>query len=152
MALDGRNADLPYILADYHLMIMPEDADPAAPIGTGAFVIEVRAGRALVRVRNATTWKRGGPRRQCRAARHQRSDRAHQRGSDRPGDFVNRVDPKTFVAARERARAHALRVPSAGHYSFLMRCDTPPFDNVDLRLALKYAINRNDMVYKILRG
>ena len=43
-------------------------------------------------------------------------------------------------------------MPSAGHYTFPMRCDTPPFDNIDLRLALKYAIDRDEMVDKILRG
>ena len=33
-----------------------------------------------------------------------------------------------------------------------MRTDTAPFDNNDLRLALKYAINRQEMVDKILDG
>jgi peptide/nickel transport system substrate-binding protein len=33
-----------------------------------------------------------------------------------------------------------------------MQCITPPFDNNDLRLALKYAIDRKEMVDKILRG
>jgi peptide/nickel transport system substrate-binding protein len=33
-----------------------------------------------------------------------------------------------------------------------MHVDKAPFDNKDLRLALKYAINREEMVEKILRG
>lgn len=33
-----------------------------------------------------------------------------------------------------------------------MHCDTAPFDNNDLRLSLKYAINREEMVQKILMG
>ena len=33
-----------------------------------------------------------------------------------------------------------------------MHCDTPPFDNNDLRLALKLAVNRAEMVEKILLG
>jgi len=33
-----------------------------------------------------------------------------------------------------------------------MHCDTAPFDNKDLRNALKLAINREEMVDKILRG
>jgi peptide/nickel transport system substrate-binding protein len=33
-----------------------------------------------------------------------------------------------------------------------MRTDTPPFDNPDVRLALKYAINREEMVKRILHG
>ena len=50
MAVDGQNvvltlasanADLPYLMADYHLMIMPNGGrdDPAAGIGTGAYRI-----------------------------------------------------------------------------------------------------------------
>lgn len=39
-----------------------------------------------------------------------------------------------------------------GHYVFIMHVDTAPFDANELRLALKYAINRQDMVDKILRG
>jgi peptide/nickel transport system substrate-binding protein len=33
-----------------------------------------------------------------------------------------------------------------------MQCTTPPFDNNDLRLALKYAVDRKEMVDKVLRG
>jgi peptide/nickel transport system substrate-binding protein len=33
-----------------------------------------------------------------------------------------------------------------------MRCDKPPFDNNDLRLALKYAIDREEMLKKALGG
>ncbi|MCB1411323.1 MAG: peptide ABC transporter substrate-binding protein, partial [Rhodobacteraceae bacterium] len=39
-----------------------------------------------------------------------------------------------------------------GHYVFIMRCNAAPFDNNDLRMALKLAINRQDMVDRILRG
>jgi peptide/nickel transport system substrate-binding protein len=42
--------------------------------------------------------------------------------------------------------------PGRGHYVFIMHTDTAPFDNKELRLALKYAINREEMVEKILRG
>ena len=33
-----------------------------------------------------------------------------------------------------------------------MHCNTAPFDNNDLRMALKLAIDREEMVDKILRG
>jgi peptide/nickel transport system substrate-binding protein len=39
-----------------------------------------------------------------------------------------------------------------GHYVFIMHCNTAPFDNNDLRMALKLAIDREEMVDKILRG
>jgi peptide/nickel transport system substrate-binding protein len=45
-------------------------------------------------------------------------------------------------------------MPSAGrgHYVFIMHCNTAPFDNNDLRMALKLAIDREEMVQKILAG
>jgi peptide/nickel transport system substrate-binding protein len=39
-----------------------------------------------------------------------------------------------------------------GHYPFVMRSNKAPFDNYDLRMALKLAINREEMVDKVLRG
>ena len=39
-----------------------------------------------------------------------------------------------------------------GHYVLPMIVDTPPFDNVDVRTALKYAINREDIVKKVFLG
>jgi peptide/nickel transport system substrate-binding protein len=35
---------------------------------------------------------------------------------------------------------------------FIAHCNTAPFDNADLRMALKLAIDREDMLDKILRG
>jgi len=43
-------------------------------------------------------------------------------------------------------------VAGRGHYVFIMHCDKAPFDNKDLRMALKLAINREEMVEKILGG
>ena len=43
-------------------------------------------------------------------------------------------------------------VPGKGHYVMIAHCNTPPFDNNDLRLALKYAVDREEMVQKILSG
>ena len=39
-----------------------------------------------------------------------------------------------------------------GHYVFIMHCNTAPFDNNDLRMALKLAIDREEMLDKILGG
>ena len=66
--------------------------------------------------------------------------------------FINRLDPKTVELLERAPGIKIYDVPGAGHYTFPMRGDTPPFDNNDLRLALKYAINREEIVKKILRG
>src|SRR3546814_5859462 len=45
-----------------------------------------------------------------------------------------------------------LNTSGRGHYVFIMHCNTEPFANNDLRLALKYAMDREGMVETILRG
>jgi peptide/nickel transport system substrate-binding protein len=38
------------------------------------------------------------------------------------------------------------------HYTFPMLMDKPPFDNIDVRLAMKHAINREAMLQTVLLG
>ena len=50
MKMDTGNADLPFLLSDYHLVIQPKGGvdNPNAAIGTGCYKLIVgRAGRAL---------------------------------------------------------------------------------------------------------
>ena len=58
--LPSGNADVPYILADYHLLIMPADAAPNSAIGTGAFIKEAfEPGVRYLGKRNPNYWKQG---------------------------------------------------------------------------------------------
>jgi peptide/nickel transport system substrate-binding protein len=154
ITLDSGNADLPYLMSDYHLMIMPEGSDPNSGVGTGAFTIEsFEPGVRTLAKRNPNYWKEGRG--------HADSvellvinDQAARTSALQTGAIhvMNRVDPKTVSLLERGPDVQIIDVPSAGHYCFPMRCDTTPFDNLDLRLALKYAIDREDMVAKILRG
>ena len=154
VTLRAPNADLPYIMADYHLLIMPEGSDPASGIGTGPFVIEsFEPGVRTFATRNPNYWKEG------RA--HVDSveslvlnDLTARTSALQTGavHIVNRVDPKTVDLLKRSPNVEILAVPSAGHYLFPMRTDMAPFDNKDVRLALKYAIDRKEIVDKILRG
>ncbi len=156
VTLDTPNADLPYLLADYHLVIQPNGGmdDPNAGIGTGPYTVEVNepgvrhgfkkfanhwddsvghaAETELLILNDAT----------ARMAALQ-SGQVH---------MVNSVEPKV-AALLDRAPGISVKNASGrGHYVFIMHTDTAPFDNKDLRLALKYAINRQEMVDKILKG
>ena len=67
-------------------------------------------------------------------------------------DMVNRIPPKVAALVARMRGVEVHSVPSAGHYVFIMHANTAPFDNNHLRLALKYGINRQEMVDKILFG
>jgi peptide/nickel transport system substrate-binding protein len=152
--LSSPYADMPYILADYHLSIVPEGTDFAKPVGTGGYVIETfEPGVRTLATRNPNYWKEG------RAwadsietlALNDNTARtsALQTGSVH---FINRLDPKTVGLLERAPGMRVYNIESSGHYCFPMRCDTDPFTNNDLRLALKYGIDREDIVKKILRG
>jgi peptide/nickel transport system substrate-binding protein len=66
--------------------------------------------------------------------------------------LMNRVDPKIVENLRRNPKLQVFEISGTGHYTFPMRCDTPPYDNNNLRLALKYAIDREDLVKIIMRG
>ena len=66
--------------------------------------------------------------------------------------MINRVEPKIAGLLSARTWRSSQSTPGRGHYVFIMHTNTAPFDSKELRLALKYAINREEMVEKILRG
>ena len=67
-------------------------------------------------------------------------------------DAFNFVELKT-AHLLERARGvRVLQTQGKAHYAFATRTDTAPFSNNDVRLALKYAIDREDVLQRILKG
>jgi peptide/nickel transport system substrate-binding protein len=156
VTLSTPNADLPYLMSDDHLQIQPDGgrANPADGIMSGAYTIEVEEpGVRHVMVKNPNYWDadRGYVDSVEITVINDPTARmaALQAGQVH---MVNRVEPRT---AGLLARAPGITVANAGgrgHDVFIMNCNTAPFDNIDLRLALRYAIDRQEMVEKILAG
>ncbi|WP_170332556.1 ABC transporter substrate-binding protein [Ruegeria arenilitoris] len=154
--LEAPNADLPYLLSDYHLVIQPGGGkeDPAAVIGTGPYILKAAdMGVRFVAEQNPNHWDdnigHAGTIEAIVINDNTARVAALQSGQV---DMIDRVPPRT---ARLVDRAPGVTVRStsgAGHYVFIMHLNTAPFDNHDLRMALKYAINRQEMVDKILFG
>nr|WP_250157517.1 ABC transporter substrate-binding protein [Tianweitania aestuarii] len=150
------NADLPLVLTDYHLQIQPNGGrdDPNAAIGTGPFkLVNFEPGIRAVFERNTDDW---------------RDDRGFVDGveiivmndstarisalSAGQVDFINTIEPKVVPLLSRAPNVEILRSSGKGFYSFLMHCDTAPFDNDDLRLALKYAIDREAILTQAIGG
>lgn len=66
--------------------------------------------------------------------------------------MIRAIEPKVVELIKRIPGITIRNVAGKGYYTFNMHCDTAPFDNNDLRLSLKYAINREEMVQKILMG
>jgi peptide/nickel transport system substrate-binding protein len=153
--LDGPNADLPYLMADYHLIIQPGGGvdDPTAAIGTGPYIIkEYEMGVRFIAEKNPNHWDDLGHADTIELLVI--NDNTARVAALQSGqvDMIDRVPPRTadLVARAPNITVHSTAGP--GHYVFIMHCNTAPFDNNDLRMALKYGINRQEMVDKILFG
>jgi len=153
--LSNANVDLAYIMSDYRFIILPENsADPAAGIGTGPYVVEeFMPGEHLLGLRNPNYWKAGRAHADV-VDLLAINDVASRTAGLQTGEIhlIERVDLKTLDLLGQSADIQIFRTAGYAHRSFAMLTDTAPFDNVDVRLALKYAIDRDDMVNKILRG
>ncbi|KIC21355.1 peptide ABC transporter substrate-binding protein [Leisingera sp. ANG-Vp] len=156
--LDGANADFPYVLSDYHLIVLPSKdgalIDPQGGIGTGGYVIETFEPGVRVKAK--------------RFPNYFKSDRAHfdeveflsiidptaRQTALLNGDVhaIDRIDPKTVSLLGRAPNINILEKTSTLHYTVPMRVDAAPFDNYDLRMALKLAVKRQELVDKILLG
>lgn len=155
--LSEPDVDLPYLLTDFHLMIQPDGGvdDPAAGIGTGPY--KVAANEPGVRFggeRFADYWApeaRGHANEIEILVVNDATARVSALQAGRV-DLINRVEPK-IVSLLKNVKGVSIRnVSGRGHYYMVARCKMAPFDNNDLRLALKYAIDREALVETILGG
>jgi len=148
------NADLPAIMADYHMMILPSDLPADAGVGTGPFVKEMfEPGVRWAATRNPDYWD--GDRPYVDAVELSVvNDPTARLAALRSGQahMINRVDAKTISLLKRDPNVQILRSPAWAHYTLPMHCDKPPFDNHDLRMAMKYAYDREQMLTQILRG
>ena len=154
--LKGGNADFPYIMSDYHLTIFPAGTKDIAKngIGTGGYkLVSFEPGVRALTQRNPNYWKKG------RAHFDEVetigiADTSARTNALKTGqiDFMNRCDLKTVHLLKRIPGIKIIRVTGTRHYTMPMRTDLKPFDNNDVRLALKYAIDREQMLKLILRG
>ena len=153
VTLDGPNADLPYYMSDYHLIIQP-DGSVDDGIGTGPFVIsEVEHGVRYFATRNPNFFRQDGPYVDS-VEILVINDPTARTASLQTGKvhMVNRVEPKSVSFLQGSKNVKIENVSGRGHYVFIMHINTNPFDAPDIQLALKYAINRQQMVDTVLQG
>jgi peptide/nickel transport system substrate-binding protein len=159
VSLSRGNADLPHLMSDYHLVIQPatEDGgiDWANGIGCGPYrVTEFKLGISASFERH-DGWHRAGSGAWFDAIEMTVLNDPNARQTAIVTGDVDAVTDIDLKTASMLARAPGVildDVPSGTHITLPMFCDTPPFDDVNVRLALKHAIDRQEIVDKILFG
>ena len=155
--LSEGNADLPYVLTDYHFVILPADGEgnvDISGIGTGGYVLDsFEPGVRIEMTRNPNYFKEG------RAHFDKVTFLVINDSNARTNALLTgETDADSQVAANtlkfiERSdKVTVQNVPSAGHVTIPMHVNFAPFDNVDVRLALKHAIDREDIIEKVMGG
>jgi peptide/nickel transport system substrate-binding protein len=155
--LSAGNADFPFIASDYHLQIKPSKdgkINATDGIGSGAYKIEkFEPGVRMLGSRNRNYWKEGAGHFDEIELLSLIDITARQNAvMNDDVDFIDRVDPKTVALLARVPTLEIVETTGTQHYTFPMRLDSPPFDNLDLRLALKNSVNRQELVDKILLG
>ncbi len=156
--LAAGNADFPFIVSDYHLVIGQAGDDGkvnwAAANGSGSYVMDnFEPGVRTDLSRWDGNW---------------RTDRgwfdniemlaiidpvARQNALMTGAvDAIDRVDVKTVELLKRNPNLEILSVNGNQHFTFPMRCNEPPFDDVNVRNAVKSAVKRQELVDKILAG
>lgn len=157
VTLKEPNAEFPFLISDYHLVIQPGGGvdNPEAGIGTGPYRITAHEpGVREIGERFDDYWAADERGHVDQVEILVIADATARTAALRAGQvhMINRVEPKLVALVEEFPGVGVRRITGSAHYVFAMQCITPPFDNNDLRLALKYAINRQEMLDKILFG
>jgi len=156
--LKGGDADFPFILSDYHILVCPSNGDGSidwqSGVGTGGYSLkEHDAGVRSLTVRNPNYWKEG----------RGHFDEIESLGLEDPSarttalrtdavDCIQKVELKT---ASRLAKINGVKViPTTGNKQITlpMRTDLAPYDNNHVRMALKLIIERQEWLDKIAFG
>ena len=148
------NAHFPFLMAAFQIRSVKDDTIYDFANGTGTYVIkEWEPGIRAIFERNPNKWQ---------------EDRGHfdsaeitplLDGASRNNalvtgevDVINRADRRTWKRLKATKGIDVQKIAASLHRTWPMHTDTPPYDNNDVRLALKYAVDRDELVDKILNG
>jgi len=149
-------ADLPYLLTDYHMPIMPADGEGkvdwqsgngAGPYKLDSFQPGVNAQLSKFKGYHRDAW--------FDAVTMLGINDANARVNSLMSgevDAISDVDLKTVEMLKSTQGLEVDVVPSGQLVSMDMQTNKGPFDNADVRLALKYALDRKEILEKIVFG
>ncbi|MFV2031263.1 MAG: ABC transporter substrate-binding protein [Gammaproteobacteria bacterium] len=156
--LESGNADFPFLLSDYHITIGAADSsgkiDWQAADGTGPYSVksfEPGVGANLLRNPNYFKPDEGNFDEVKAIAINDLAARMNAMTTGQV-DAIVRADLKTAHLLDRKPGVSVLQVAGTKHYTYPMDVRVAPFDNNDVRMALKLGIDREAFVKTVLRG
>lgn len=151
------SADFPFVLGDYHFPIFPSGTrgiEFDKGIGTGGYILENHEpGVSALTRRNPNYWKQG------RAHFDSVETLAITDGNARTNalktnrvDAIDRADVKTVHLFKRLPGINITALTGTSHFSVPMMVNQRPYSDNNVRMALKLAVDREEMVKNILKG
>ena len=157
VTLESGNADFPFLLADFRLVIMPAKdgkVNAASGVGAGPFALEdYKAGVGCKMSRNPNYFREGRPYFDS-AEMLVIADVVARTNALRTSavDYIDRCDLKTVHLLKKSSGVVVEETKGTQHYTIPMNTTVSPFDDNNVRLALKHAIDREAILKIVLRG
>lgn len=155
VTLEAPNSGFPALLSMVTMLIVPaDDHDFDKGIGTGGYVLDsYEPGVASRATRFANYWKEGRAHFDVVEVKAI-SDVNARTTALQTGqiDAMAFVDTATADLLKSFPGINLLQVKGKQHYAMSMNCQDPLFTDPDVRMAMKLAINREEMLEKILSG
>lgn len=150
-------ADLPWILSDYHFVMLPANDDGTvdwqSQDGAGPYKLVTHNPGVSTEMVKHEGWHGEGAYFDAVHFTYLNDPNARQTALITGDvDAITNVDAKTYSLLKRNKNIVIDNTPSGAAITLPMFCDQKPFDDVNVRLALKYAINRQDIVEKIRFG
>lgn len=124
-------------------------------VGTGPFVLEQFTPGAPVRIlrRNENYWQPGVPKTECvRVTVIQEATSRLAAMLSGEADVLLNVDAASLVSLKDNPVAELVSTPGATGITLAMWIDTPPFDDVRVREAMKLVVDRQAMLDTVVLG
>ena len=156
--LDKGNADFPYLLSDYHILMYPAgmiDEAIAKGIGTGLYqLVSFDPGVRMVAKRYKNHYKGDSAGHFDEVEIIAINDGSARMNALLTGqvDAVSRVDFKTEPLLKANPQTEIFENTGNMHFTFPMLSKTAPFDDNNVRMAIKHSFNRQELLDKILLG
>ena len=156
VTLSAGNADFPFNFNEATFGIYPakDNSIDWEGGGSGGYILKnEQPGQRYEFERNPNYWKEGAAHADS-IELHSITDPAARQNALITGevDCIDRVELKTLALMSRKPGVIIEEGAGPLHYTFPMMTKMAPFDNLELRKALKFAINRQEIVDKILFG
>jgi peptide/nickel transport system substrate-binding protein len=157
ISLARGNADLPWLMTDYHFAICPSDGnggiDWASGDGTGPYKIDSGEFGIQWELSRHDGWHGEGAYFDNVNMIILNDPNARQTALVTGDvDAVSLIELKTLALLERNPNISVDNIPSGGAITMPMHCNTAPFDDVNVRNALKLAIDRDEIIEKISFG